>query len=619
VTGLRAGRSRLGAVAGRLVLPGGAGRLRLAAATGVELPVRPVRRPAPPRPPARAAVPPAPPAVRPQPRRDPPPRRAGRARHDAVTFLTIQLVLLVGIPATLVFEPLGAAGSPANVFGMLAFGWWALARLVPRLGVARGLQPIRVALVVFAVGILLSYAHAMVRIISNPEISSADRSLLSLLSWAGVALVAADGIRTRERLDTLLRRLTWAAAALAVVGLLQFAIDLDIAAYIRIPGLSVNSAASFIQDRASLRRVAGTASHPIEFGVVLAGTLPIALHYALHDRHRSITARWTPVGLIAVAIMLAISRSAVIATGAALLLMVPVWPGRVRRRMLLAGGVFLAAMRVAVPGLVGTIANLFLLLNSDSSTKARTEDYSAVYGYIHDSPWVGMGFRTFLPSVYDRVLDNQYLSIVVEAGYVGLATTLITLAIVFFTARGIRRRSTDPATRHLGQALAGVLLGMTLSFATFDALSFSMYADFIFLIFGVTGALWRFTVAEEKAGPPVPARAPDAVRLHLPVTVRTRPPAGADEPTVHIGRPTGSDVDDRTIRLRRPERPPAEKTVRPAPAAGTAPGRRPDPTGVAEPTMQIGRPRLDGGRDEALGVRWPERTAYRDVPDDEQA
>lgn len=491
----------------------------------VELPVRPV--PGPVRPvsatPARPPVvpppvvpPPAgppPPPARPfrRRRREPPPPPTGRGRHDAVSFLTVQLVLLIGIPATLVFEPLGAAGAPANVFGVLAFGWWALARLLPRLGLARGPQPIRYALALFAVGILLSYVHGMVRIISEPEISSADRALLSLVSWSGVALLAADGISTRDRLDTLLRRLTYAVAALAVVGLLQFAIDFDVSAYIRIPGLSVNSVGSFIQDRASLRRVAGTASHPIEFGVVLAGTLPIALHYAFFDKHRSVAARWTPVGLIAVGAMLAISRSAVIATGAALLLLFPVWPGRLRRRMAIGGLAFLGLMRVAVPGLVGTITNLFLLLDNDSSTKARTEDYAAVNGFIHESPWVGMGFRTFLPTVYDRVLDNQYLSIVVEAGFVGLATTLLTLAVVFFTARGIRRRSRDPATRHLGQALAGIVLGMTLSFATFDALSFSLYADFIFVIFGVTGALWRLTVAEENAAGRYPGRSPRPV------------------------------------------------------------------------------------------------------------
>ena len=51
--------------------------------------------------------------------------------------------------------------------------------------------------------------------------------------------------------------------------------------------------------REGLTRPAGTTIHPIEFGAVLTMILPIALHYALHDKYRSKLARWFPVAAIA--------------------------------------------------------------------------------------------------------------------------------------------------------------------------------------------------------------------------------------------------------------------------------------------------------------------------------
>src|SRR5215467_336838 len=44
--------------------------------------------------------------------------------YDAVTGLTAFLVLLVVIPSRLIFAPLGSAGTPAEVLGMVLFAVW---------------------------------------------------------------------------------------------------------------------------------------------------------------------------------------------------------------------------------------------------------------------------------------------------------------------------------------------------------------------------------------------------------------------------------------------------------------------------------------------------------------
>ena len=50
-------------------------------------------------------------------------------RVPASALLTCYLVLLFVVPAGLVFAPLGAAGTPATVFGIVLLLWWVSATL----------------------------------------------------------------------------------------------------------------------------------------------------------------------------------------------------------------------------------------------------------------------------------------------------------------------------------------------------------------------------------------------------------------------------------------------------------------------------------------------------------
>ena len=45
--------------------------------------------------------------------------------------------------------------------------------------------------------------------------------------------------------------------------------------------------------------------------------------------------------------------------------------------------------------------------------------------------------------------------------------------------------------RHLGLAFAAGLIGLSLSYATFDALGFRQAAGMTFLLLGLAGASWR--------------------------------------------------------------------------------------------------------------------------------
>ena len=420
----------------------------------------------------------------------------GRQR-DVTGVLLGLIVLVFAVPSILVFQPLGAGATPAALLGTVLFLWWASTRLlgedgaIPRVGV----RPIHWALLFFGAALLLSNWAGNFHARSALETSSADRAVLIVMAWAGVALTAADGLVSRRSIDRVLHALVVGAAALSVVGLLQFFFGLDIARFVSVPGLTPRNDLAFIQERSIFRRVAGTAGHPIEFGVTLAMILPLAVHFVVAPGRDRLRRDVVYLVLIAAAIPMTLSRSATLGMAVAGGVLFAGWNGAQRRAALVAVPLFAVVMRLFVPGLLGTIRSLFLNLGNDPSIEGRTDDYAYVQPFFVQSPVVGRGWGTFIPEQY-TTLDNQYLLQAVETGVIGVLALLTLFVVGFSCSRGVRLRASDEQTRHLGQALAASIAVVAVTLVTFDGFSFPMVTLTAFLVLGVTGALWRLTVAE---------------------------------------------------------------------------------------------------------------------------
>ncbi len=77
--------------------------------------------------------------------------------------------------------------------------------------------------------------------------------------------------------------------------------------------------------------------------------------------------------------------------------------------------------------------------------------------------------------------------ILIELGVVGLIATVIAVGAAVFGALGARCRTRDPLLRHLSLAIAASIIGLVVSYATFDAWGFPMTAGLSFLLFGMAG------------------------------------------------------------------------------------------------------------------------------------
>ncbi|MGI5212310.1 hypothetical protein [Plantactinospora sp. CA-290183] len=102
---------------------------------------------------------------------------------------------------------------------------------------------------------------------------------------------------------------------------------------------------------------------------------------------------------------------------------------------------------------------------------------------------------TFLPELY-QLLDNQWLTTMVQGGFVGvLGLALFFLSGVVVAGR-VRRFARTERDRDLAAVLAVAITVAALSGFTFDSMYFTTFFLTVHLLLGLTGALWRLTRAE---------------------------------------------------------------------------------------------------------------------------
>jgi O-Antigen ligase len=413
------------------------------------------------------------------------------ARSEAVLLLQIFSVALMIVPSSIVLKAVGGGGYVAALIAYVLFLAWVATTLF---GIHNPLDyrsPPRIALAMFWIVALISYALMNRSMLSTVQLTGADRWLLQLAGVSGVILVSAEFLRSVTEIQQILRALTWGGAVCGIVAALQFWLSLDLTQYIKIPGFSLNLADTYINisSRGGLNRVVGTAVDPIELGVVSGMLLPLAIYLAMHDVDRPAWRRWLPTACIAIAIPASVSRSAVLSAGIATGIFILLLPAARRLPLMSFIPVAVAAVFVTAHHLIGTLVKFFSAGTTDPSISHRVNNYSLVEQLVHAAPWFGQGGGTYHPITL-HILDNQYLTSAIEIGLIGLAALFFFFTWPVAAALVARKRTTDPALRDLAAALAGAELAATACSATFDCLSFPMFVYVQALVIGLIGACW---------------------------------------------------------------------------------------------------------------------------------
>ncbi|WP_018351203.1 O-antigen ligase family protein [Longispora albida] len=415
------------------------------------------------------------------------------ALSPAGLLATVVLLIFV-LPARVIVPGLTSIGRPGTLLAIMLLLFWLLARVHPDL-TARGRQPMRWGVAAYFLALLASYISGELRGLTVIEANNSDRTMMAAAAMLGVALLAADGLKSRRQLGLLMRTLFWCGVFMSVVGILQFALRKDITLYIQPPGLAFQAPPVGFSNRGAggLVRVAGTVGHYIEFSTLIAAVVvPLGLHYskyAVRSLERQLIAVATVIS--ACAIPLALSRTGIIAIAISMVVTGIAWGWQRRIVIGIASVMTMAVFSVIRPGLLGTLRALFMAEN-DPSISGRTDDYARVFPLISERPWLGRGTGTFVPELY-FLLDNQWLLTLVSSGVVGVAG----LVVLFSTGAGqgiaVWRKASRESDRHLAAVLVAGLASFAFSAFTFDALFFTSFVVTFGLLLGAVGALWRIS------------------------------------------------------------------------------------------------------------------------------
>lgn len=414
-------------------------------------------------------------------------------RADGATLICIFVVPLMIIPSRLVFRGIPLSITPAVLIGIGVGACLFFAHFTNTLGVAKGRNAVRTAIIVYLCALLATYGYSTYGYLPSDERPLTDHIVVNTLALVGIALTVCDGVRDRDRLDFVLKTVAICGAVVAGVGTLQFVIGFDLTKYLALPIFRYGAETSATIDvRANFRRPASTTGTPIEFGVVCAMVMPLVLHYTFRARacSKRAWAWWIGCVLVAAGAMFSISRSAIIGLAAGGTILFLGWSPRRRRRALAAGAVFLLVMKLMIPGLLGTIYGLFYNFSSDGSVIYRTHDYPVAAAEIAKHVWFGRGPGTWFAPKHE-VFDNQYLSTLVEGGVIGFLALVILFLTGLYAIARVLYVATDGRDRDLALTLMASLIVPVIGAATFDLLGFGIGTGMMFLLLGATGSLTR--------------------------------------------------------------------------------------------------------------------------------
>ena len=412
-------------------------------------------------------------------------------RFGVTTYLTIWLLLLYAISARQVLGPLGAIGQPSLLVALGAAFLWIAGWTIPGSGLSRDRHPLRPAVLIYLWYSGASFAIAMSRPLTELEASGATRALVTAVAMAGIALLVADGIPTSEQLSKLLRNLVLVGTLLSIIGILQFFTGATF--QLRLPGLTwLTDAPGGVGGRSIFNRPRSNTQHPIEFSVVTAALLPLAIHYALYGstltRRRNYA---TCAALIAFAMPLAISRSGLVSLVAGLAVMFLGWGWRRRLYGLLITAIAVPVLWLTIPGIVGTFRSMFTGTDTDPSIQARIDRIPRIMETIREYPWFGRGNGTWSVDDY-FLIDNELWVTTIEMGIVGIVATFALIALGIGTAVSVRYLpAADEQSGHLGLAVGASTAALAISILTFDAFHYRILTSTLFLLLGSAGALWR--------------------------------------------------------------------------------------------------------------------------------
>jgi hypothetical protein len=342
-------------------------------------------------------------------------------------------------------------------------------------------------------------------IVSNPARSSqlgaeVIKALTFFISFILLVYLVASLLRKDDHVDRVLRALVGGGAVLSMFAVYEHWTGSNV--FGRLAGwipMLVQPDGNWSLAHDYHGRAYASAQHPIALGAALALILPLTAYLYKTTGRR----RWLGAALLLfLGVLASGSRTAIIMLVVIALTFVCLKPRQTRRLWpLLIPMVFL--VHFALPSTLGSLRQSFMPsagLIAQQSTGAGTRGSGRLADLgpsLSDSarhPMFGVGFGT---RITDRgatqnavILDDEWLSTLLEIGYIGLAAW-VWVFWRFVRVMGRAARA-EPTTRSwLFVGLAAGVAGFAVGMLTYDAFSFIQVTFLLYLLLGIGAAAAR--------------------------------------------------------------------------------------------------------------------------------
>jgi hypothetical protein len=224
-------------------------------------------------------------------------------------------------------------------------------------------------------------------------------------------------------------------------------------------------------DSIGRKTIVGPTIHPLAAAMMLSLVLPFAVMGLLRTEDRRAKVFYAIAAALMIGGAAATQRKTAFIVPVICLVVLTAYRPRMLLKRAPLGALLAVGIALAAPGaLAGVVDQLKpSAFTGVLTTQDRISDYDAIRPEVINHPLFGRGYDSFDQKRY-RILDNQYLTLVVNVGILGVLGYLGIMLSAFLLAHRCAR-SYDPDRAWFGPAAASAIIGLTIGSALLDTLA----------------------------------------------------------------------------------------------------------------------------------------------------
>lgn len=331
------------------------------------------------------------------------------------------------------------------------------------------------AFIGFAILSVLTHSEALVRV---GGLDLAVKQLALLISYGVFFALAAAIIRPSEvtkMVTAMLGIACFTALAVIIEYRLGFNLFHDVIGplfpgYVRPEGLgSIDSIGRTL--------MYGPTVQPLAVAVMLSMALPFAFAWLLKAKERRDRVIYGCIVLLLIGGAVATQKKTSMIGPLVCVFVLAAYRPRAMLRLAPLAIVLVGVVHFVAPGALGAVVNQLApgSVNEVDTTKDRVSDYDAIKPDFAAHPLTGRGYGSYDQKKH-RILDNQYLSLGIGVGLVGVVAYLAIFVTAFLSANRVARsgnaKRAPPALGAAAAIVVAAVSGALLDFLSFPQLPY---------------------------------------------------------------------------------------------------------------------------------------------------